>query len=62
MKRMWINQPSTLHSLHSLHSTNVLAVWEYGDTMRVYFLSGPVVSMQVSRNQLSDGWTGGLQQ
>jgi hypothetical protein len=56
--RMWINQPSTLQPHHALHGTNVLAFHEYGDTMLVYFLSGAVVSMQMPRMVLSEGWTG----
>lgn len=56
LTRMWINQPSTLQPHHALHGTNVLAVPEYGDTMRIYFLSGNTISMQVSRLALSKGW------
>ena len=56
LKRMWINQPSTLQALHALHGTNVLAIPEYDDTVRIYFLSGNTISQQVSKNVLSDGW------
>jgi hypothetical protein len=56
IKRMWINQPSTHHFQHKLHGTNVLAVEEWPGTMRVYFTSGPVVSMQMSPLELSEGW------
>ena len=56
LQRMWVNQPSTLQPHHDLHGTNVLAHLEYDDTMRVYFLSGPVISQQMSRLALSDGW------
>lgn len=56
LKRMWVNQPSTLQQHHDLHGTNVLAYLEYGNTMRVYFLKGPVVSQQMSRLALSEGW------
>lgn len=56
MKRMWINQPSTLQPLHKLHGTNVLAQSDTDDTYRVYFLSGDVMSQQVPKNTLSDGW------
>ena len=56
LKRMWINQPSTLQPLHHLHGTNVLAHHEYDTTWRVYFLSGPVISQQVFRLQLAEGW------
>lgn len=56
LTRMWINQPSTLQPLHALHGTNVLAVHEYDDTMRIYFLSGDCISQQVCRRVLSEGW------
>ena len=56
IERVWINQPSTVQALHSKHGTNVLAVHEYGNTYRIYFLSGEVVSMQAFRDQLSPGW------
>jgi hypothetical protein len=55
-ERMWINQPSTHQAHHALNGTNVLAVHEYDDTYRVYFLSGPIVSQQMSRLALSKGW------
>jgi hypothetical protein len=53
---MWINQPSTLQKFHALHGTNVLAGEDYGDTMKVYFLSGDVISAQVSKRALCEGW------
>ncbi|MBC8737177.1 hypothetical protein F6X40_10190 [Paraburkholderia sp. UCT31] len=56
IKRMWINQPSTLQPFHALHGTNVLATREYGDTWRIYFLSGSVISQQISALALSEGW------
>lgn len=56
LKRMWINQPSVLQPLHHLHGTNVLAYREDGDTYRVYFLSGNVISQRVPGFALSDGW------
>ena len=57
LKRMWINQPSTLQPLHHLNGVNVLA---NGST--VYFLSGPIISMEVPTNPspLSHGWLNGL--
>lgn len=55
MKRMWINQPSTLQTHHDLHGLNVLAVDE-GHTYRVYFLDGDIISMQVNKLALSTGW------
>lgn len=56
LQRMWINQPSTLQPYHELHGVNVLAAPEYDDTYRVYFLSGPIESMQLFRSCLSVGW------
>lgn len=56
MKRMWINQPSTLQPLHHLHGTNVLAEVEKDGTLRVWFLSGDVIDMQVPRGTLGFGW------
>lgn len=58
MNRMWINQPSSLQLLHRLHATNVLAVPDTPGAYRVYFLSGDVISQQVPRNALSEGWVG----
>lgn len=59
LKRMWINQPSTLQPLHHLHGTNVLAHIEEGVGTTIYFLSGEVVSMMVRNNVLSKGWKTG---
>ena len=58
IERMWINQPSTAQALHHLHGVNVLAVHEYDDTYRIYFLSGDIVSQQCSSLSLSKGWNG----
>jgi hypothetical protein len=55
LKRMWINQPSTLQPLHKYHGRNVLAYKE-GTVYRIYFLSGRVVSMQAPSGCLSLGW------
>lgn len=57
MKRMWINQPSTLQPLHKLHGTNVLAKPETDKVHIAYFLSGPRISQQVPNECLSAGWT-----
>lgn len=56
LRRCWINQPSSLQPLNSLHGLNVLSVpdGEAGD--RIYFLSGDIISMQVPKGVLSDGW------
>lgn len=59
MKRMWINQPSTLQPLHGLHGVRVLARPDTDRTARAYLLSGDVISMQVPRETLSDGWPEG---
>lgn len=56
LTRMWINQPSGRQPLHAMHGTNVLAEPENGDTMRIFFLSGDVVSQRASRLWLSEGW------
>lgn len=55
MKRMWINQPSTLQPFHYLHGEKVLAIPE-SNSWRVYFLKDSVVSMLVPKNTLSEGW------
>lgn len=53
MKRMWINQPSTLQPFHHLHRVNVL--WdEKRET--VYFLNGNIISAMLPREILSKGW------
>lgn len=56
IQRMWINQPSKNQTLHKLRGTNVLAVQEEGDTWRIYFLSGRIISQQASYSSLSQGW------
>ena len=56
MERMWINQPSTLQPYHNLHGVRVLAIHEYDSTWQIYFLSGDVISQQIDRLALSDGW------
>jgi hypothetical protein len=55
-RRCWINQPSKLQPLHHLHGTNVLAVPDTDTCDRVYFLSGSILSQQVPRVVLSEGW------
>ncbi len=57
MKRMWINQPSTLQPYHGWHGCNVLVDFEKdGGEPVAYFLFGDLVSMQVSPLALSEGW------
>jgi hypothetical protein len=58
IQRMWVNQPSSLQQFHNLHGTNVLAVEECVGTMRVYFLSGDIVSQQMPASALSLDWRG----
>jgi len=55
MIRMWINQPSTLQPFHNLHGQNVLAEKDWG-MMRVYFLSGDIISQRMPVECLSKGW------
>jgi len=55
-RRMWVNQPSSHQPHHAHHGTRVLALAEDPTTMRVYFLEGPVISMQMGRESLSEGW------
>lgn len=55
-RRAWINQPSSLQPLHARHGENVLACRDTDTCDRVYPLSGPVVSLQVPRLSLSEGW------
>lgn len=56
MKRMWINQPSTLQPLNHLHGVRVLAGPDTDVCARVFFLSGDTISMQVPHRALSEGW------
>jgi hypothetical protein len=59
IKRMWINQPSTLQPNHKLHGLNVYA--DFHDMLnekyvRIYFLSGSKISMNIATLSLSKGW------
>ena len=54
--RAWINQPSAHQIAHALHGTNVLAMHEYDDVYRVYFLSGVIVSQTIPGRCLARGW------
>ena len=60
LKRMWINQPSTLQQFHHLHATNVLVDWpdQFTQTARIYFLDGAVHSQEIPKHVLSSGWQG----
>ena len=49
--RGWINQPSTNQNLHYFHGTKVLIESVFGiSTVRIYFLEGMTISMEVPRN------------
>lgn len=56
MTRMWVNQPSTLQPLHAMHGERVLACPDTDRTYRAYLLSGDIISMQMPRETLSEGW------
>lgn len=56
IRRMWINQPSTLQALHHLHGVRVLAGADTDVCDRIFFLSGETISMQAPRSALSEGW------
>ena len=55
-RRVWINQPSTLQPDPRLHGMNVLAIRDTDMMARIYYLSGPIESQQVSYLSLSEGW------
>jgi hypothetical protein len=54
--RVWVNQPSTSQPPHHLHGQRFLAVHEKDDIFRIYFLSGSVISQQISKDALCYGW------
>jgi len=57
LKRMWVNQPSSLQPDHELHGTLVLAgKSNYNDSLTCYFLSGDVISAEILKTSLSEGW------
>lgn len=57
MRRMWINQPSTLQPLHDLHGKNVLASEEIRPgTVIIYFLLPGNISEECQTSCLSHGW------
>jgi recombinational DNA repair protein RecR len=57
IERMWINQPSTQQRYHEYHGQNVLAVFRTGETEAMaYFLSEPLISMNIDISALSSGW------
>ena len=59
--RMWVDQPSSHQIHHEYHGKNVLAVppvlyGRNGDFIRVYFVEGSVISMNMRACALSEGW------
>lgn len=42
--RAWFNQPSTLQQCHDLNGVNVFVEDKGADTVKVYFLTGEVIS------------------
>jgi hypothetical protein len=58
LKRMWINQPSTLQKYHKLHDVNVLVedIPKREKYTRIFHISGIVHSEEVDSNILEDGW------
>jgi hypothetical protein len=54
--RMWVNQPSTHQMYHKLDGQNVLAVTYADGSVRIWFLSGPVISQEIHASALSNGW------
>jgi hypothetical protein len=47
--RAFINQPSTLQPLHALHGARCIVQDNGEKTLRVFFTTGPVQSMQIPR-------------
>lgn len=52
--RGWINQPSSLQPLHDMHGTPCIVQDSGGVTVRVWFISGPVHSLEASRLCISE--------
>jgi hypothetical protein len=51
--RAWINQPSKFDHLHVMHGTKCIVIDEGEKSVRIYFTSGPIHSMQVMRQCVS---------
>ena len=51
--RGWINQPSKLQPLHEIHGKKGIVMDSGGKTVRMYFCTGTVVSMQAPRLSIS---------
>jgi hypothetical protein len=58
LRRMWINTPSAFDPDHALDGTNVLAEPQAPGrpVVRIWFLSGDVVSREILARSLSRGW------
>lgn len=54
--RVWVNQPSKLQDYHHLHGQQFIAVHDYDNTYRIYFLNGSVISQQITEDALVPGW------
>jgi hypothetical protein len=57
--RAWINQPSTSQILHKYHGMKVLVDENYNyhsTAVKIYFLEGTIISMNVPKLTLSNGW------
>lgn len=57
VKRVWVNQPSTLQAGHRFHGRLGIAVIDRErDDVRLYYRSGATISSDVCESWLSDGW------
>jgi hypothetical protein len=59
LRRMWVDQPSTLQHAHKYHGAHVLVVEEElarEKIVQVWFASGDVISTMMDRIALSNGW------
>lgn len=54
--RAWINQPSLLQPLHKHHGMLVIATYCHMGLVRVFPISGDVISMIICASSLSKGW------
>jgi hypothetical protein len=63
LRRMWVNQPSTLQPDHECHGKNVLVIEKDGKivgdehgVITVWFTGGATVSQRMFVSSLSNGW------
>jgi hypothetical protein len=59
LKRMWINQPSTLQAFHKDHGKNVLVDFSenlHSNAVTVYFLEGSIIASRMTKDALSPNW------